>query len=38
MTRRTLVVLTVVIALSVFAAAGMWFTGKDMPTKRRDRS
>lgn len=33
MTRRTLVVLTAVIAVSVFAAAGMWFTGKDADKK-----
>ncbi|MBI5165649.1 MAG: thioredoxin domain-containing protein [Magnetospirillum sp.] len=33
MTRRTLVVLTAVIAVSVFAAAGMWFTGKDADMK-----
>ena len=33
MTRRTLVILTAVIAVSVFAAAGMWFTGKDADKK-----
>lgn len=33
MTRRTLVVLTAIIAVSVFAAAGMWFTGKDADKK-----
>ena len=33
MTRRTLVVLTAVIAVSLFAAAGMWFTSKDADKK-----
>lgn len=33
MTRRTLVVLTAVIAVSLFATAGMWFTSKDADKK-----